>query len=537
LKMPATISPGQTRYPSALAAADVLGRALQTARANRMTRAIALVSPDREQSLAVLREIATASGVALRHYTMASRREFHTDRQEWTAVSGPTVDPVDLIQAGQDQRMPSLVAFEDMFRFLSDDGGDPRARAQLAVALASDNRSAGTVFAFLESPETERNLPSHLLSAFTRAEISYPTGAELVTLSREEMAVALARLETPTGGNVLDQWAAVLAAELPGLTQSVARNAIRDSLGDDVDLEAARARLARRKAEHLKDELAMALVEPRTEAPIGLDRLYRYVQVQRHRMCVPGRQRVKGILLVGPPGTGKTQVAAHLGRLLGVDTVDFQIHSLLSKWVGDSEARTERAFRALDALAGGTGGERGVVVFIDEFDKIWPSGDAFEGDGGVMMRVTARTLNWMSESEAPNLVVGTANDISRLGKMGDIITRKGRMDAMFFVDVPGRRARAAILSRTIGSRKGAADVDVNAVAEATHRFSGADLEGLVSDAAAEATFAGKVLGTAHLLQQADADRPRVAAVYERFASLREWGRLFCQPAGHDDRED
>src|SRR5262249_41950967 len=140
----------------------------------------------------------------------------------------------------------------------------------------------------------------------------------------------------------------------------------------------------------------------------------------------------------------------------------------------------------------------GVVVVLDELEKTIGRTD---NDGGVTMRIVARMLTWMSESRAPNMMLATANDLESMGELADIITRRGRLDRIFFVDVPHRRARQALFERLLPSQGAKEKWDFEELAARSERFSGADIEGVVRDARAEASANQRIVTTSDLLEQ------------------------------------
>jgi len=514
-----------------------LGAVLDAATQNQTARGALLVTHDPDAAIEVAREVGRVHGAAVHVMSMATRQVLRAGATSFEVSGGPAVDPLDVLRAAQDVQGAVVIVLRDMLRFVGDGHGDPRARAFLLQMISADNRRPH-VYAFAEPPDGEVNVPSFARALLARVAVPLPRGAELLGLSREELTIAAARNGKALAGEALGQWAACLAAELPGLTHAAARFAIQDALSQGFDLDRAVHALADRKATHLQAQLAMQVVRPATEAPVGMDHYYRWVQIYRHLMCVPGSDRVKGAILVGPPGTGKTRLGAYTAQLVGgVPAVWFRFGSLLNMYVGSSEAAAERAFGVLDSL--GTGGadgahERGVVVILDELEKTVSRGD---NDGGVSMRVTARMLTWMSESTAPNMILATANDLETMGDLADIFSRRGRLDRIFLVDVPNAAARGELLGRLLGRVAPSATFDTLALAEETRRFSGADIEGLVRDAAAEARADGRSLEMEHLMREIGRSRRRVHGQYERFARLREWARLNATPAGPSDEGD
>jgi len=289
-----------------------------------------------------------------------------------------------------------VVILEDCALALRDGGGDPRARMILAQMLSSENVGDGLVLIFLEPPESESHLPSILADQFVRLEVPYPRADELEMLAREEMATAAHRSGVQAETATIRGEAVRLASGLVELTRSAARDALRDALAPDwKDMGGAFARLQRHKAEQLRKELSMNVLDTSdAEEPIGLDHLVDYLMVNKEKMRVVGPGRARGVLLIGPPGTGKTMIARTVGQLIELPVIEFRVSALMNSYVGESERHFAQAFQTLEAMSPN-------VVFIDELEKLF--GDTSERDGGTFMRCTGAFLSWLSDNPYPNL--------------------------------------------------------------------------------------------------------------------------------------
>ena len=117
--------------------------------------------------------------------------------------------------------------------------------------------------------------------------------------------------------------------------------------------------------------------------------------------------RPRGILLLSPPGCGKSQFAKSLGHETGRPTLTLEIGSLMGSLVGQTEDRTRQALRIADAMAP-------CVLFCDEIEK-GLSGAASSGqtDSGVTARLFGSLLTWLNDHESDVFFVATCNDISK----------------------------------------------------------------------------------------------------------------------------
>jgi hypothetical protein len=147
------------------------------------------------------------------------------------------------------------------------------------------------------------------------------------------------------------------------------------------------------------------------------------------------RKRPRGVLLLSPPGCGKSQFAKALGNETGRPTLLLDIGSLMGSLVGQTEQNIRQALRIADAMAP-------CILFVDEIEK-GLSGVASSGqtDSGVSARLFGSLLTWLNDHESDVYFVGTCNDVSRLPPE---FSRAERFDALFFLDLPGAAERRVI---------------------------------------------------------------------------------------------
>jgi ATP-dependent 26S proteasome regulatory subunit len=192
----------------------------------------------------------------------------------------------------------------------------------------------------------------------------------------------------------------------------------------------------------------------------------------------------KGILLYGPPGTGKTWFAKALAREVGLPMVIVDPSTFLRGIVGETEARVKQVTQIVESLAP-------VIVFIDEFDQLTLSRQAvMSTDSGVSRRMTNMLLSWLGDEDRKSFVVGATNFIS---DVDPTFLRPGRLDEVIPVFYPDVRAREEILrihTSVVRKIPLADDVNLCAIAERTHLWTGAELEKLVLEAASLAMEEG-----------------------------------------------
>ncbi|MEH3040939.1 MAG: CDC48 family AAA ATPase [Sphingomonas paucimobilis] len=184
-----------------------------------------------------------------------------------------------------------------------------------------------------------------------------------------------------------------------------------------------------------------------------------------------GIRPAKGFLLYGPPGTGKTLLAKAVAREAEANFIATKSSDLLSKWYGESEQQIARLFARARQVAP-------TVIFIDELDSLVPARGGGLGEPQVTERVVNTILAEMDGLEELQsvVVIGATN---RPNMVDPALLRPGRFDELIYVGVPDRAGRARILGIQTQKMPLAGDVDLDAVAARTERFTGADLEDVV----------------------------------------------------------
>lgn len=144
-------------------------------------------------------------------------------------------------------------------------------------------------------------------------------------------------------------------------------------------------------------------------------------------------KRPRGVLLLSPPGCGKSQFCKSLGKETGRPVLTLDVGTLMGSLVGQTEERTRQALRIIEAMAP-------CVLMVDEVEKAF-AGVSGQADSGVSARMFGAFLSWLNDHESDVFTVCTANDVSNLPPE---FSRAGRFDGVFFLDLPGRDEKDAI---------------------------------------------------------------------------------------------
>jgi hypothetical protein len=314
----------------------------------------------------------------------------------------------------------TLILLENLHRFL---GSVELIQALARQIQAGKNSRCVTL---VLAPAVQ--IPPELDKLFTVVDHELPGHAQLQEIAR---GVATQPGELPEG----EELARVIEAAA-GLTSCEAENAYSLSLVRHGRLEP--DTLWELKSQQLKKSGLVSLHRgtENFQQLGGLDNLKAFcLRAMRRQGEGQPNNRPRGVLLLSPPGCGKSQFAKALGNETGRPTVVLDVGALLGSLVGQSESNVRAALKLADAMAP-------CVLFADEVEKaLAGAGSSGQTDSGVTARVFGSLLTWLNDHESDVFFVGTCNDASKLPPE---FARAERFDGVFFVDLPGGDQKDAI---------------------------------------------------------------------------------------------
>ncbi len=242
-----------------------------------------------------------------------------------------------------------------------------------------------------------------------------------------------------------------------------------------------------------KPQLLYALREEVVLPPEAEEEVSDLILLLRHYRAYAkqfGVKPPKGVLLVGPPGTGKTSIARFIAKHSGLNFIAATPGELRSKWLGESAQKIRLLFHKARTLAPS-------VLFLDELEAVAPRrGGHAEVDHAVGQLLQELDGIMQLDEKAPVILIGASNhpetiDPAVLSRIGTTLT----------IPLPGPKERARIIHLLLKEK--AESIDLEAVAESTAGFSGRDLQTVVSRATKRAFTEGRdTIATEDLLREA-----------------------------------
>lgn len=245
--------------------------------------------------------------------------------------------------------------------------------------------------------------------------------------------------------------------------------------------------------------------------------LTKYAQAHSKEAEEFGVEPLKGILLTGVPGTGKSLLAKAIGKLWEVPLLRLDVGKVMTGLVGGSEGKMREVIGQAEAMAP-------CVLWIDEVEKSLSGTKSSNfSDGGTLSRVFGTLLTAMQDGMKGVTIVATANDITMLPP--EFIRR---FNEVFFVDLPGPEERWEVLG--IHLKKRGRDIAPfqkykQQLLDASKDYTGAEIEKSVKDAIAAAFYEGKgEVNHQHLINALNETKPIAKVMKDKVRKIRDTAR-------------
>ena len=362
----------------------------------------------------------------------------------------------------------------------------------------------------------QMSLPPELERLAARFTLSIPDQKGIRDLLKEEIKLWEVHNDKVTGQqDAVD----ALIQHLVGLSAEDARRLIRLALRNDVALTQTDIPRVLKAKHDLFGQSGMVNLELDTAQfadVAGVKNLKRWLTQRKPAFLglpeAEGLDAPKGIMLLGVQGCGKSLAAKAVAGAWNAPLLHLDFGKLYNKFIGETERNLREALKTADAMAP-------CILWIDEIEKSL-STESADSDNGSSQRLLGTLLTWMAERKSRVFIVATANDIQALPPE---LVRKGRLDEIFFVDLPDAATREEIFRIHLAKRKqDAKQFDIQQLALACVGFSGAEIEQAVVSALYEAVAERQPLSNAQILAEISRTRSLSVVMSEKLQALKAW---------------
>ncbi len=401
----------------------------------------------------------------------------------------------------QTSELPTILMVKDFHKFY-DDPSIIRTIKELSFSLR----------------ETSNNLilTSHILPSSEELD-DLITIINLPLPDLEELTILIKKIASNTDSNLSEQDLNELAIASSGLSETKLKQVTAKALTQrgKISKDDIQDILEEKKQVIARSEILEFFESKSTQSQIGGLKVLKVWLKQRYRAFSKeardyGLPIPKGVLLVGPQGTGKSLTAKSISQSWSMPLLRLDVGRLFSSLVGSSEARTRETISRAEAMSP-------CILWIDEIDKGF-GGDA-RSDGGTSQRVLASLLTWMAEKESAVFVIATANAIDKLPAE---LLRKGRFDEIFFLDLPNSEERFSILDLHLRKRRPSYKFPLSTIIDRTNGYSGAELEQAVIEGMHISFSEKRELMEKDLIKAVSELVPLSRTAKEQINFLKEW---------------
>ncbi|MCB0272341.1 MAG: AAA family ATPase [Bdellovibrionales bacterium] len=445
-----------------------------------------------------------------------------TNLYTWSCVSGlqpfgkeklkqATINPVEALSTVLSLPMNSMVVLNDFHKALEDHSVVRKLREVISSSKLGDRKL------MILSPVL--HIPSEIEKDVIVMDFPLPTFDELNKLLYSILTTYPHNQRTKVMLNQREKESLIDAAL--GLTLTEAQNAFKKCLHDDAKLSASDIEMVleqKRQAVRKSSFMEYSTTEENEKSIGGMSKLKSWLEERENAFSQEAKEyglpQPKGILLMGVQGCGKSLVAKVISNMWKMPLLRFDMGKVFGSFIGSSESNMRQAIQTAETVAP-------CILWVDEIEKaVSGMSKGLANDGGTSARVFSTFLTWLQEKTDPVFVVATANQIHQLPPE---LIRKGRLDEIFFVDLPNPVERKEILTIHLQKRKQKIEnLDLNALVQRLDMFSGAEIEQAVVSAMHKAFFAKRDLQEDDLFQAISETYPLSTTMQEDIDKLRQW---------------
>lgn len=251
---------------------------------------------------------------------------------------------------------------------------------------------------------------------------------------------------------------------------------------------------------------------------VGHDLLKQFIKTRSvvftEKAIASNLPRPKGVMLAGPPGTGKTRISEAWAKAWEIPLLQFDFGGAFSSLLGETEQNINTAIEIAEAMSP-------CILMIDEVDSVLGnSKGGGEQDGGTTQRAIGKILTWLSTKTKDVYVLFTANHPNRLKAA---MMRRGRLDQIFFMDFPTKSEREAIWRYYLGKKENClSDADVATLVKVSDGWVGAEIESVVNDAHFPAFVEERAIALSDITAECEKMVPISKSMAGEVQDMRDW---------------
>lgn len=259
----------------------------------------------------------------------------------------------------------------------------------------------------------------------------------------------------------------------------------------------------------------------------GLDNLKEWLDEKKNLMNPTVKEQLlkkgikppRGVLLLGVSGCGKSLSAKEIAKRFKLPLYRLDFATIQGKYVGQSEQQLKEAFETTEHVSP-------CILWIDEIEKGLSGG---HDSSGVTERLIGQFLFWLQECKKDVFVVATANNVEDLPPE---LLRKGRFDELFFIDLPNKVERKEIINLYLTKYLAIKVNDdyLNALADVTENFSGADIEAKIRELSYKIIINNETLNATTITNALKSAVSSYKTNKEKVDKVREWAKDRTVPA-------
>jgi len=451
-----------------------------------------------------------------------SATQLYTPLFKWTVTEGlqrldinldpqkHVADPQDVLRHIKSSELQGLYVLLDFNPYLSD---PVNTRLLKEIAMFFDGNKGKLILI-----SHKLKLPESLSRLSVNFQLSLPDTATLEKLIKQEAKTWQQQNNSKvrTDRETLQR----LMQNLSGLSFNDAKRLIRNAIVDDgaiTESDLPEVMQAKYKLLNQDEVLAFEYDTAHFSDVGGMKKLKAWLMqrqpaFQNDKDHPAELDRPKGILLLGVQGCGKSLAAKAVAGIWDAPLLRLDFGQLYNKYVGETERNLRQALSTAEAMSP-------CVLWIDELEKGIASGN---DDQGTSKRILATLLTWMAENKHSVFIVATANQIHSLPPE---LIRKGRLDEIFFVDLPDQEGRESIFKIHLDKRNiPLNDLNLADIAASAEGFSGSEIEQAVVSVMYASHTEKSAINTQMLKDEISQTRPLSVIMAEQISELRHWAK-------------